>query len=212
MSQATAAALAVTPELSDADAKEFDYILLVDKSGSMGNASDRMEGKTRWEEAQEFTEGFARFAEKHDDDGITLIKFNSTATVYDGVTADKVHELFTTNQPRGSTNLAAALSEVVKKKTASSKKVIAVCITDGTPDSQSDVEKVIVNAANSLSKDEELSFQFIQIGNDPDAAKFLEHLDNELAGKAKFDIVNTLSRVDAESLTVGQMLYRAVND
>lgn len=212
MSQATAQQLAVTPELSDADAKEFDYILLVDQSGSMGNPSDKMEGKTRWEEAQEFTEGFARFAEKHDDDGITLIKFNSSATVYDGVTADKVHELFTKNQPNGSTNLAAALSEVVKKKNASAKKVIAVVITDGTPDSQSAVEQVIVNASNALAKDEDLSFQFIQIGNDPGAAKFLEHLDNELTGKAKFDIVNTLSRVDAESLTVGQMLYRAIND
>ena len=70
----------------------------------------------------------------------------------------------------------------------------------------------IVNAANALEKDEDLSFQFIQIGSDPAAAKFLQHLDNELTGKAKFDVVNTLSREDAESLTFGQMLYRAIND
>lgn len=212
MSQATAQALAVTPEISDADAKEYDYILLVDQSGSMGNPSDKMEGKSRWDEAQEFTEGFARFAANHDDDGITLIKFNGHATVYDGVTADKVHELFTKNQPNGSTNLAAALQEVVKKKSSSPKKAIAVIITDGTPDSQTAVEQVIVDASNGLAKDEDLSFQFIQIGNDPGAAKFLDHLDNELTGKAKFDIVNTLSREDAESLTFGQMIWRAVND
>jgi hypothetical protein len=58
----------------------------------MANPSDKMEGKSRWEEAQEFTEGFARYAAQHDDDGITLIKFNSHAKIFDGVTADKVHD------------------------------------------------------------------------------------------------------------------------
>lgn len=212
MSQATAEKLAQTPELSDADAKEYDYVLCVDQSGSMDNASDKMEGKSRWEEAQEYTEGLARFAEKHDDNGIDLIKFNSRATVYAGVTSDKVHELFTKNKPNGSTDLAAALREVVNLKKASKKKMICIVITDGTPDSKSDVEKVIVDAANALEKDEDLSFQFVQIGNDPGAAAFLEHLDNELTGKAKFDIVNTLSRLDAESLSVGQQLWRAIND
>ena len=127
-----------------------------------------MEGKSRWEEAQEFTEGFAPYAAQHDDDGITLIKFNSHAKIFDGVTADKVHELFTKNQPSGSTNLAAALAEAVKKKNSSAKKAIVVVITDGTPDSQTAVEKVICDASNALTKDEDedLSFQFIQIGND----------------------------------------------
>ncbi len=126
--------------------------------------------------------------------------------------ADAVHDLFTKNSPGGSTNLADALSEAVKKKMASTKKAIVVVITDGIPDSQSAVEKVIISAANTIEKDEDLSFQFIQIGPDVAAAKFLQHLDSELTGKAKFDIVNTLSREEAESLTFGQMLYRAVND
>lgn len=212
MSQATAQVLATTPELADGDAKEYDYILMIDQSGSMGNPSTKMVGKDRWHEAQEFAEGFARYAEQHDDDGITLIKFNSHATVFDGVKADAVHDLFQKSQPGGSTNLAEALQKAWDKKKASSKKAIVVVITDGSPDDPVAVEKVIINAANSLAKDEELSFQFIQIGDDPGAEKFLEHLDNELTGKAKFDIVNTLSREDAESLTFGQMLWRAIND
>jgi alkaline phosphatase len=56
----------------------------------------------------------------------------------------------------------------VKKKNSSAKKAIVVVITDGTPDSQTAVEKVICDASNALTKDEDedLSFQFIQIGND----------------------------------------------
>lgn len=199
-------------EISDAQAKEFDYIIAVDASGSMSSPSDKMEGKTRWQEAAEFTEGLARFAAAHDDDGITLIKFNSTATVFDNVTAQKVTELFAKNQPNGSTNLAAALREIVKKRKATTKKVIAFIITDGTPDSQAEAERVIVDAANGLEKDDDLSFQFLQIGNDPGAAKYLQHLDDELTGKAKFDIVNSLDRVSAEKLTFGQLMYQAIND
>lgn len=199
------------PELSLETAKEYDYILCVDQSGSMGSPSTRMEGKTRWQEAQEFTEGLARFAETVDDDGLTVIKFNSSINTYDGVKADSVHELFTKNQPSGSTNLAAALDAAFAKKFASSKKAIIFCLTDGEPDSQTAVEKSIIAASNKLENASQINLVFIQIGDDPTVAKFLDHLDNELTGKAKYDIVNSMDRVTAESINMAQLLYQAVN-
>lgn len=208
---ATAAALASSPELSLETAKEYDYIICVDQSGSMGEPSTKMQGRTRWEEAAEFTTAFARFAGQVDDDGITVIKFNSKATVYDGVTADIVKDLFTKNQPGGSTNLAAAISEAAKKKFSSNKKAIVFVVTDGVPDSQKDAESVIVATSNKLENDTQFNLVFVQIGDDPAAARYLNHLDNELTGKAKYDIVNSLTREDAESLTMGQLLYQAVN-
>lgn len=198
------------PELTEAQATEYDYILLSDKSGSMGEPSTRMEGKTKWQEVQEFVEQFARYAEKHDDDGLTLITFNSHAEVHDGVKADAVHELFTKNQPGGSTNLAAALDEAWKKKAASGKKAIVVCVTDGAPNSTTDVETALVHATQNIADETQLSYLFVQVGEDTGAAKFLDHLDNNLTG-AKFDIVNTLSEDDAESMTIGQLLFQAIN-
>ncbi len=198
------------PELTAAQASEYDYILAVDQSGSMGEASTRMQGKTRWQETQEFVESFARYAEQYDDDGMTLIKFNSKATVYDGVKADAVHELFTKNQPGGSTNLAAALDEAWKKKAASQKKAIVVVVTDGEPNSEDDVKKALVHATENIKDETQLSYLFVQVGEDTSAAKFLDNLDNNLKG-AKFDIVNTLSENDAESLTIGQLLFQAIN-
>lgn len=201
------------PSLSDDQAKEYDYILVLDKSGSMGSPSTKMEGKTRWQEAQEFTESFARFADLHDDDGLTVITFNSTSTVYDGVHADKVHDVFTTCQPGGSTNLAGALAEAYKKKAASTKKAIVVVLTDGSPDSQTAVKDGIIAEANALETDDGLSIQFVQIGDDNGAAAFLKMLDDDLqSAGAKFDIVNTLTREQAEGLTIEQLLYEAIND
>lgn len=216
MSQATAQKLDTNadvsiPEISDSQAKEFDYILVMDKSGSMGEASLTLEGRTRWDEAQEFTENFARFAEKHDDDGLTVITFSSSVKVYDGVKSDKVHEVFTSCQPGGSTNLAAALDAAFKKKFSSTKAAIIVVVTDGQPDNETDVKNSIIGASNKIEKDGDIGIQFVQIGNDAHATKFLGDLDDNLKG-AKFDIVNSLTREEAEKLNIGQMLYLAIND
>lgn len=199
------------PIISVDQAKEYDHIILIDQSGSMGTPSTTLEGRSRWDEAKEFTEQYARFAESVDDDGITLITFNSTPTVYDGVKAAKVSEIFSTTRPGGSTNLAAALQEAFKKKFSSTKPAIVLVMTDGEPDSESAVKKVIIEAANRLEKDADLGVQFVQIGDDEKARKFLADLDDNLK-EAKFDIVNALSRVEAEGLTIEQLLWQALND
>lgn len=149
------------PVMSVEKAKEYDYYLLIDQSGSMGEPSKVMEGRTKWDEAKEFTEAFARFAETVDDDGITVIKFNSRATVYDGVKASTVHDLFTQNQPSGSTNLAAALEAAWAKKFSSTKKAIIVCVTDGAPDSTTAVENSIVAATKKIEDDSQINLLFV---------------------------------------------------
>lgn len=216
MSQATAhkidaGAETEVPAISDSQAKEFHYILVLDKSGSMSEPSTTLEGRTRWDEAQEFTESYARFAESHDDEGLTVVTFSSNPKVYDGVKADKVHEIFTTCQPGGSTNLSGALDAAFKKKFSGTKAALIVVMTDGVPDSESAVKTSIINAANKLEKDGDIGIQFVQIGNDAHATKFLGDLDDNLKG-AKFDIVNSLSREEAEKLRIEQMLYLAIND
>ncbi len=211
MSSLAAEKMTEQQSLSIDQAKEYDHIILIDKSGSMGAPSTSMEGRTRWNEAQEFTEQYARFAEKADDDGLTVITFNSTAKVYDGVKADKVHEVFTTCQPSGSTNLAGALQAAFDKKFSAGKKALIVVLTDGVPDSETAVKNTIIAATNKLEKDDEIGVQFVQIGDDAGAHKFLEDLDDNLKG-AKFDIVNSLTRVEAEGYTVEQILWLALND
>lgn len=198
------------PSISIDEAKEYDHILLIDQSGSMGTPSKTLEGRTRWDEAQEFTEAYARFAEQADDDGLTVITFNSHATTIDGVKADAVHEIFKTHRPGGSTNLAAALTEAFNKKFSTTKAAIIMVITDGEPDSETAVREVITKAANKIEKDSDIGIQFVQIGDDARAHSFLKDLDDNLKG-AKFDIVCALTREEAEGLTIEQLLWQAVN-
>lgn len=207
----TAEKIQTPPSVSVEQAKEYDHIILIDQSGSMGEPSTVMEGKNRWQEAAEFTTSYARFVEAVDDDGLTVVTFNSRPTSFDNVKADKVAEIFSNNQPGGSTNLAAALKVALDKKFAAGKNAIILVMTDGSPDSQTEVKNVITDAANKIERDEQLAIQFVQIGNDKGAAAFLADLDDNLKG-AKFDIVNSLTREQAEGYTVEQLLWQALND
>lgn len=80
----------MTRELTPAECSEYDFILLLDSSGSMGNQSHRFPGSTLWQEAKEFTQGLTNFASQVDDDGITVITFGGTVQKFDGVTAGRV--------------------------------------------------------------------------------------------------------------------------
>ena len=211
--QQYASKLSSSPALSLDQAKEYDYIILMDQSGSMGEPSTKFQGKTRWAEAEEFTTAFARFADQVDSDGITVINFNSGSTVFDNVNAEKVKEIFSKNRPGGSTNLGGALDKAFEKHFSNSKPTIILCMTDGVPDSEAHVVKSIIGAANKLEKDAQLAIQFVQIGDNREAAQFLTRLDDNLQKEgAKFDIVNALTREEAESLTPEQLLYQAIND
>lgn len=211
MSSVAAARLSPTQVISREKASEYDHILLIDQSGSMGDPSDKMKGASRWQEAREFTEGYARYAEGVDDDGLTVITFNSNATVYDGVKADAVKEIFAKNTPFGGTRLAPALEAALKKKFKAGKPAIIMVITDGAANDMDEVKATIIEATKKIERGEEIGIQFIQIGSDPAAKEFLENLDDNLKG-AKFDIVNTLTREQAEGYSIEQLLYLALND
>lgn len=201
--------------------KDRDYTLLIDKSGSMGT-EDMPGGRSRWLSAQESTMAISREINKLDPDGITVVPFSADHKRYDNVTPDKVQQVFAENRPAGSTNLAGALGAVLKDfearlsqgKTKPQGETILV-VTDGEPDDREAVKRVIVETANRLPKDEVLGIQFVQIGRDAGAARFLKELDDELVSKygAKYDIVDTktMEEIDATA-DFSQVLLGALND
>lgn len=193
-------------------ASEYDFIVALDASGSMASPSKRRPGKTRWEEAQETIFGLATVLNQWDSDGIDVVIFGGGVEMHEGVGPDDVTKVFTSRSPRGSTPLAQALAEVVKKHNTSHKNTVAIVFTDGEPDDQAAAEKVIVDAANSLTKDEELTFLFVQIGDDRGATAYLEYLDDGLTGKAKFDIVDTVSASVADTMEPIDLINHAIND
>jgi Mg-chelatase subunit ChlD len=191
---------------------EYDFIVVVDASGSM-STEDCPNGRSRWGYMQETAEAFARDINKLDSDGIGLVVFSgSQIDSYDGVTPDKVSEVFRTRSPRGSTPLAEALTAALKLAGKSDKKDFILVFTDGAPDDQDAAAKVIVQASQKLEADEDLTFLFVQVGKDPQASAYLRKLDDNLKG-AKFDIVDAKTIEEAEKFaTTAELVIAAIND
>jgi uncharacterized protein YegL len=197
-----------------------DYVLLLDKSGSM-EETDCAGGKSRWESARESTEAVASLIQKYDADGIKVIPFASNYKVYDGTTASKVKDIFKENSPMGGTVLAPALKvafdDYLARKKAGTTKAngeMLLVVTDGQPSDESDVAKAIVNFTKSLDNgDGEYGISFIQVGKDAQAARFLKKLDDDLVAQgAKFDIVDTKTMDELENIGLTETLLAALND
>ena len=202
------------PAITNAQMSEFDYYLFIDMSGSMGGPRRAGSSLTRWSYVQEAAAAGARQLAGIDDDGLTLLFFNSGVQVHNGVkTPERVNELFTTIQPGGGTALLPALKAAEAIRAGSKKKSFYLIYTDGEANDSAELPAFITGLANSIDTDDRLSIQFIQVGDDKDATKMLEKLDDDLPKLgAKFDIVNTMKDIDADGLTLGQLVYLGQND
>lgn len=191
---------------------EYNFIVLVDASASMSTPD--CGGRTRWAYMQESLAAFACDLGKLDSDGIDVILFSGAHGVktFPNALPDVVSSLFGTYQPRGSTPLDAALKAAVTLKNKSNKKAFILVATDGAPDDEMTVERIIRDQANSQSEDDECTFCFLQVGHDAHATKYLTHLDDDLKG-AKFDIVDAMTIEEAEKFaTITDMVVKAIND
>lgn len=192
---------------------EYDFVIVIDKSGSMAEPVKAGSSITRWQAVQESAMTVIRDVEKLDADGLGLVLFSGTGiSAHDGVASDKFREVFAQNSPRGSTPLAEALTEALKLAGKSDKKDFIVVFTDGVPDDQHAAAKVITDAANRQETDDALTILFVQVGDDAAATEYLAKLDDGLTG-AKFDIVDakTSAQADAFPSTV-DLILSAIND
>lgn len=199
--------------------KKYDFIVLVDKSGSM-STNDCPGGKSRWDYAQENVLAIARECQKYDDNGITVGVFANKLKLYENVTdgTGMLEKIFSENQPGGSTDTAGALDHIIKeyldtKGSPDSKPIICVVITDGTPDDEAALVSVIVKATKKIDTREEIGLEFVQIGKDTHAHAFLERLDNDLTKEgAKLDIVNTVTADDLGDKLISDVLIASLTE
>lgn len=191
---------------------EYDFIVVVDKSGSMGE-TDMVGGKSRWAYMQETAVSFTRDLSALDSDGLGLVLFSGSSIVSeDGVNVDRVKEIFANNRPSGSTPLAQALTEALKLAGKSDKKDFIIVFTDGIPDDEQAVKNVIIEASKKQETDDALTILFVQVGYDAAAKKYLSDLDDNLVG-AKFDIVDAKTMEEAEKFpSTAELILAAIAD
>lgn len=192
---------------------EYDFVVCIDTSGSMGEPVKAGSKVTRWESVQEAAMTFIRDIEKIDSDGIGLVTFGgSNIKSHDGVTSDKAREAFASTGPRGSTPLAEALTAALALAGKSDKKDFILVFTDGVPDDAAAAADVIRKASHAQETDDALTILFVQVGDDAGATKYLEGLDNDLTG-CKFDIVDSRTVAQAEAFaTTADLVLAAIND
>lgn len=191
---------------------EYDFIVVVDTSGSMGEAVKAGSSTSRWDAMKESVGTFVRDIEKLDSDGIDVVQLGGQIKSWAGVTSAKVSELFASLSPRGSTPLAEALTTAFAMAGKSAKKDFIVVFTDGVPDDKTAAKNVILKQANGQETDDACTVLFVQVGDDAAASAYLRSLDDDLKG-AKFDIVDAKTMAEADGFaSTAELILAAIND
>ncbi|BGP16432.1 hypothetical protein JCM10213v2_004434 [Rhodosporidiobolus nylandii] len=164
----------------------YDLCILVDDSPSMVDY---------WGETREALMGVVGACARYDRDGIDLWFLNNEDRKLENVTQPEVvAQAFDSIQPFGSTPTGVIMDELLRdyvercedgKATKTRvKPLLLLVLTDGRADDPDMVKDIIVEFAQRLddirAPPYQLGLQFIQIGDDADAAAFLQELDDDL--------------------------------
>ncbi|GAB1311439.1 hypothetical protein MFIFM68171_01649 [Madurella fahalii] len=197
---------------------QFDTVFLLDDTGSMV-VTDSDGGRSRWEELIDSLRHTVDIVCQYDKDGVEVRFFIQDHKDEDGITdGQRVLDLLTKevgpDEQGGGTYVSNALWAILvpyidrfeewknslrdrsKPKVKMPKMLNLIVITDGAADDKEGVESVIVSAAKRLDQlsalPSQVGIQFLQIGKDDDAARWLKTLDDSLREKHGVrDIVDT---------------------
>lgn len=179
---------------------KFDFIVAIDASAAM-LMTDTPDGSSRWNQAQASTATIVGDLCSLDDNGIDVVVFGGdNVSSFEGVTRDKVAEVFASVTPAGAANLDAGLAQALTLAAKCDKQDFILVVTAGeyTQAEKDAAAARIVAATQSQAEDADLTVLFLQVGASAEATEYLSHLDDNLvAAGAKFDIVDSKSVVEA---------------
>lgn len=198
---------------------DFDTVFLIDDSSSMHGES--------WNQTQSALESIVPICTAHDTDGIDIYFLNKQDSLtYRNVTSlEGVNITFGQVSPSGMTPTGKRLNDIMEPyinklerpggaAQSKLKPLNIIVITDGAPNSPSDLESTIVSAAKRLDALEapawQIGIQFFQVGGDRSATKSLAELDDSLKEKHHIrDMVDTVPW-KAESGLDGMFILKVV--
>jgi len=196
--------------------RRYTTVIVVDDSSSMYGE--------RWAEAGEALAALASIAERYETDGLDICFLNNWHYGRNIKSEREVEAIFDRVQPSGCTptgeRLERLLRDYIKEYRDSKgevKPINFLVITDG--EATDDPEYAIRDAARKLDELEaplsQVGIQFVQIGTDPEATKFLEYLDDRLSTKYGVrDMVDTTPSTHGNRLNheaIVKILIGAIN-
>jgi len=195
----------------------YDVAVIIDRSGSM-EEHDCPSGLSRWDFCREQMLNLTNQTSSAFRSGITVALFSSGYRIFNNVNFGAVSQIFADNGPDGGTYLSRPLKEILNsyfdRRDSNSGNRVAVrpllveVITDGDPSDKEGVIQAICEATQKMSNPGEVTIQFLQIGQENEGDRILEHLDNRLVSQdgAQYDIV----RVEPFSQIVNEGLARSL--
>jgi hypothetical protein len=192
---------------------QFDTIFLIDDSGSMAGRS--------WRETAAALSAITPICTAHDSDGIDVYFLNhrnsqNPSGGYTNVTTTVgVESIFNSVRPLGHTPIGMRLHQILRPYLQLVKAMIERRAQgeEVTVKPLNIIETVIVQAARMLdswgAEPWQLGIQLFQVGREPDAAEFLQELDDALSGQYNIrDMVDTVpwSGQDGETLSAEGIL------
>jgi hypothetical protein len=210
-----------------------DIILLIDKSGSMGDKDcpppteglrfpmrngEPIPSVSRWDWCEQELISLSRNAAGGLQKGMRVVLFAGDQTVYDHVNISQVSQIFHNNWPQGSTNAAAALQSQLEQYFSARARgervrplVIAI-ITDGLPNSSGALKQAIVDMTRAVRAPGEIAITFLQIGNDKKGIRLVHEIDDKLVQQgALYDLVDSKDFGELQSVGLGRALVDAIN-
>ncbi len=196
------------------------YVLAGDISASMQTVDPKCGNTPRYSYMLEKFKQFISESMDFDPDGPTVMLFGESVTTFPNTTLEKVQSSLTNIRFEGFTNtdavIKAAWSQHLVEKSNLSKEgkahpgTVLFVFTDGQPTNQMAVERIIIEIANAIGRDDEFSIGFLLVGTiDATLSEWLEKIDNGLTGKVKYDIVGTQP---IEGVTFLKAVNNAINE
>jgi len=167
----------------------YDIVVFADDSGSMSTTEPSEDNMKRFDIMKTVIETIGFWSTLMDPDGIVVKFFNSNVEGNGIVNNADVSKLFNKVKPGGSTPMGKNLKskifnqiiQPVMNSHELSRPVLIITVTDGVPDSQSDVINSICEIKNicshSIYGSNAIAFSFAQIGTDSGATEYLSQLD-----------------------------------
>ncbi|KAJ3531948.1 hypothetical protein NMY22_g7948 [Coprinellus aureogranulatus] len=203
---------------------DYDTVFLIDDSSTMSERAkrgflQRKPGKSPWELARYTAVRFGKEAALRDADGIDIhfINYQPDAKGAKNTrlrTEEEITSLFDHISPGGHTHIGRRLVEITAEYRAQleschkmgidpPKRRNYIIITDGAPNKKppqpgtwycNDIYAISLLANLPLPQ---LGFQFVQVGDDPKATRYLNYLDT--SAKFSRDIVDTVKSKDSSN-------------
>jgi Mg-chelatase subunit ChlD len=207
----------LTADITESEAEkilsDYNFIVLVDHSGSMKEQIHRVpgsqSGSTKLDWVKSNMNTFANFLAGHCKSGITLIPFNGSFQVIPLNSAWSVSSEVNRLNAEGGTNLGDPLDEAVHIALSSRKNQMIVVLSDGMSNLGPSLEETIIQATKVVPAGEVVA-SFLQIGAGGGEA-IIRNLDDNLVSKgAAYDMVDAKYFSEIERYGLKRVLADAV--